>query len=666
MIIPRKIKKNVMMKQFFLLLLTIIIVIGCSTEELDYQPIKNEDTRSSGELPYDLLGYGYDITGEFGVPGAKARVIDVKRLDEENPTKRYFEKNIYRSTTQKYTSGTDIADLTYKLGVEASLSRPATAKSDEIGAFLGANFNSTNSYRYVSAYSETFATYGTLFKKIDLNADIVILKQYLDERFVSDAKTMNPDKFIEKYGTHVLGNEHLGGVLKMFYHSKSTETKNVRYHKAGFQFAVSRILNLSFGGDYTMEEVRKNTQQKFKVTSVGGSGSLAGSVSIDKDGNVSQTFSATDWLKSIDERTSVMIGADKEKVYPIYDFVPENRKTVIKQAYEKYINSKVFDVVNTGIEIPYRQINGPGNSSQGGGVAVTDLDKNGQPDLILMCNDNNTPNKFWYWVIYDVDLDGRNGRQSQRFQVPVTVSNTNSGAAIALGDINRNGKDDILFMALDRGSDGRSFSFRYVIGWDIKPDGNCTSFSPACKIGTNMGTRADGAGVALYDINGNGRLDLVLMLNDAPKGGKNQFRYKIFYDLSNSGNSWSSVSENYHVPVKFGTQADGAGITIGNIDLNPRPEIILTAYDDPDGYNNFRYMVLHNVDRTGNPATITPYWTYRGCGNNGAGADAQLCDIDGNGIPDLFFMCVDASTPDSFRYYIGHDLNSDGELGYIR
>lgn len=452
----------------------------------------------------------------------------------------------------------------------------------------------------------------------------------------------------------------------MFYHSKSTETKNMRYHKAGFKLAVSKILNLSFGSDYTMDEVKKNSQQKFEVSSVGGNGSLAGSVSIDKDGNVSQTFSVTDWLKSIGEETSVMIGADKEKVYPIYDFVPDNRKEIIKQAYDKYINSKVFDVVNTGIEIPFRQINGPGNSTQGGGVAVTDLNKNGKPDIILMCNDDNTPNRFWYWVVYDVDLDGRNDRQSQRFQVPVTFSNTNSGAAIALGDINRNGKDDIIFMALDDGRDGRSFSFRYVIGWDIKPDGSCTSYNQTGQIGTDMGTRADGAGVALYDINGNGRLDMLLMLYDAPKGGQNQFRYKIYYDLSDNGYGWGSVSENYFVPIKFGTQANGAGVTIGNIDLNPRPDIIFTAYDDPDGPNNFRYMILHNVDRTGNPASITPFYTHRGCGHNGAGADAQLCDIDGNGISDLLFMCVDAATPDTFRYFIGHDLNSDGELGYIR
>lgn len=181
-----------------------------------------------------------------------------------------------------------------------------------------------------------------------------------------------------------------------------------------------------------------------------------------------------------------------------------------------------------------------------------------------------------------------------------------------------------------------------------------------------MGRKADGAGIALYDINDNGILDMILMQYDAPSGGPNQFRYKIYYDLSSDGKSWTGTSVNYYVPTTFGRTADGAGVTVGNIDTDPRPDIILTAYDDPDGANNFRYMVLHNVDKSGNPVSVTPYFTYKGCGNHGAGADGQLCDIDGNGIPDLFFMCIDDATPNSFRYIIGHDLNSDGALSYIR
>ena len=162
-------------------------------------------------------------------------------------------------------------------------------------------------------------------------------------------------------------------------------------------------------------------------------------IRIDQNGDVDKTISASEWLRSINESTSVMIGADRDKVYPIYEFVPIGKRDVIKRAYEEYIQSKVFDIVNTAIPIPVRQVNGLGNDNQGGGVVIKDIDKNGQPDLILMGNDDNTPNRFWYWVIFNTDADGMNGRQSQRFWVPKTVSDVDRGAAIAIGDIDKNG-----------------------------------------------------------------------------------------------------------------------------------------------------------------------------------------------------------------------------------
>lgn len=648
-----------------ILLLLGLLFTCCVNNEMDLILDDSSDviTRSSGDGKYDLLGYGYDITGQFGALAHKARVIDVENLIQDDAS--IFEKNIYRVTSYDYTSESDLYELTRVLGIKSSYSEPVTAKNDEMKFMLGGSQLGENvSYSYTSLYSQTFATYSHLFAKVSLNADLARLTEYVSSQFLEDVNSMKPMDFILKYGTHVLANVHLGGALKMLYQSKATEAKSKQIHEAGFKFSVANIFSFNFGSDYTIENARKNTQQKMVVRSVGGEGSMDFTIRIDQNGDVDKTISASEWLRSINESTSVMIGADRDKVYPIYEFVPIGKRDVIKRAYEEYIQSKVFDIVNTAIPIPVRQVNGLGNDNQGGGVVIKDIDKNGQPDLILMGNDDNTPNRFWYWVIFNTDADGMNGRQSQRFWVSKTVSDVDRGAAIAIGDIDKNGMDDLVFMALD--DNKGTLSFRYVIGWDLNVDGSCRYFSDKVIIPTNMGRKADGAGIALYDINGNGILDMILMQYDAPSGGPNQFRYKIYYDLSSDGKSWTGTSVNYYVPTTFGRTADGAGVTVGNIDTDPRPDIILTAYDDPDGANNFRYMVLHNVDKSGNPVSVTPYFTYKGCGNHGAGADGQLCDIDGNGIPDLFFMCIDDATPNSFRYIIGHDLNSDGALSYIR
>ncbi len=62
--------------------------------------------------------------------------------------------------------------------------------------------------------------------------------------------------------------------------------------------------------------------------------------------------------------------------------------------------------------------------------------------------------------------------------------------------------------------------------------------------------------------------------------------------------SWGSTIQ---VPG-VGAGAYGAGIAFVNLEANPRPEIILMAYDNSAGSKNFRYKIGWNVrhERRGN------------------------------------------------------------------
>jgi hypothetical protein len=161
------------------------------------------------------------------------------------------------------------------------------------------------------------------------------------------------------------------------------------------------------------------------------------------------------------------------------------------------------------------------------------------------------------------------------------------------------------------------------------------------------------------------------MAYDNPPGG-NTFRYKIGWNIATNGvaSSWIAMIE---VPG-VGWEGQGAGIAIANLDSNPRPEIVLMAYDNPSGGNTFRYKIGWNVATNG----VASSWGYvnevSGVGHEGQGADLAIYDINGNGKPDIVLMAYDnPAGANSFRFKIGwdfvstmsHEDNDNQFVGYV-
>jgi hypothetical protein len=249
------------------------------------------------------------------------------------------------------------------------------------------------------------------------------------------------------------------------------------------------------------------------------------------------------------------------------------------------------------------------------------------------------------------------------FYTTAGFGDSGQGAGLAVGSIDANPAQDMVILAYDN-PDGPN-NFRYQIAWNLDRDGKPTSWSGAVNTPWSGVTQVDGvgdegqgAGARLIDLNGNGRPELVLMAYDNPNGG-NTFRYKIGWDLDLSGiaSSWSAVVE----VAGVGDEGQGAGIAFATLDGNPRPEMILMAYDNPSGGNTFRYRIGWNVDANGIAASWSNPIEVGGVGNEGQGADVDLVDLDGNGRPEMILMAYD--NPDGkndYRYRIGWNLGTDG------
>jgi len=200
-------------------------------------------------------------------------------------------------------------------------------------------------------------------------------------------------------------------------------------------------------------------------------------------------------------------------------------------------------------------VGGFGYESQGGGCAVTDLNRNGLPDLILMAVDNPPhANSFFYRVAFDLGSSGAYSSLSPTYGVE-GVGDEASGGGLAVADLDQNGIPDLLFMAIDNPPGPNQF--RYRIAYNVGRDGDYSSLSGLLAPAGSIGNDCQGGGAAFTDIDGDAHPDLVLLAVDNPPG-ENRFWYQVLYDLDSEGRPRSQT--NVHGCGSPGTEGQGAGV----------------------------------------------------------------------------------------------------------
>ena len=307
----------------------------------------------------------------------------------------------------------------------------------------------------------------------------------------------------------------------------------------------------------------------------------------------------------------------------------------------------------------YVTTEGVGNEGDGADLAVWDLDGNGIQDILLLAYDAPSgPNNIRYKIGYDVTAHGIPRRWTNGFVLLPGMGNEGQGTGVELTDLNNNGRPEMIVLVYDNPTGPNNL--RYRIGWDANNRGKTSNWSRTYMV-SGMGDEGQGAGIAVANIDKDPRPDLVVAVYDNP-AGLNNFRYKIGWNLSAGGavTSWSNVTQVDGV----GNEGQGAGVAITNLDSNPRPEMLLMAYDNPAGPNNFRVKIGWNLNTSGIATSWSNFTSYSGVGNEGQGAGIRLLDANGNGRPEMILLAYDnPSGPNTFRFEIARDLTTTGGLG---
>lgn len=247
--------------------------------------------------------------------------------------------------------------------------------------------------------------------------------------------------------------------------------------------------------------------------------------------------------------------------------------------------------------------------------------------------------------------------------VPDWFSFENQGGNIALADLDGSGQQDILVLLVDHPL-GQNQGL-YKVGKNLDSQGAPTGgWGDWQAIPDWFSAENQGAGIAVADLSGNGRPDLIVFMIDNPVG-KNRGIYKVGKDLDANGKvtgGWTAWTD---VPDWFSWENDGGSIAVADMDGDGRPELLVFMIDAPLGLNKGLYKIGRGLDGNG---SVTGGWTGwmpvpNWFSDHNQGAGIAVTDLQNDGSRDVvFFQIDDAPTQNQAFFKIAPKMAVNGAV----
>jgi hypothetical protein len=242
--------------------------------------------------------------------------------------------------------------------------------------------------------------------------------------------------------------------------------------------------------------------------------------------------------------------------------------------------------------------------------------------------------------------------------VPDWAFAENAGAGVAVADLSGDGSLDVVVLAVDD-RDGANAGF-YRVGRAVDRAATVGTWGAWQVVPDWFPWRNEGAGIAIVDVAGDGRLDLVVFMVDAPDG-PNRAYYRVGRGLDADGvvtGGWTLWVE---IPDWFPWVNAGADVAVADVAGDGRLDLVVFMVDAPDGPNAGYYrsgpLGVDGVVTAWRPWVAVPdwrFWENQGCG-------VAVADLDGDGTPELLVLAVDSPAGQNGGYYsVGWRLDGRG------
>lgn len=341
------------MKLLFFLLLSGSLLISCSNNEEIFEICNSElSPRSAGDEEYDVLGMGYDVTGEYLHPlSVKNPVLNIKKYKQDH------EGRLITGTPSfgydKMVSGYNSTDYVKKITEESKVKvNMQFGNAKDTMACFSQSITNTFKSEYSRSTKYSFASLDAIrnVKYIRINDEISDVSQYLSDEFTEDLKRLSADRIVERYGTHVLTDFIIGGRYKLIFRSviakqmdSSTKRKAV---ESSFGLSLKKIgFNVNIENTTQTEEslAIENQAKELYVLFYGGSGT---NLKYDLEKGMPTGIDIQGWENSVKLNNANLTSINWEETYPIYEFIQNPiMKQEVKAAVERYIEKQQLKIL---------------------------------------------------------------------------------------------------------------------------------------------------------------------------------------------------------------------------------------------------------------------------------------------------------------------------------
>jgi len=234
-----------------------------------------------------------------------------------------------------------------------------------------------------------------------------------------------------------------------------------------------------------------------------------------------------------------------------------------------------------------------GVENQGAGIAVANFGNAGLGLVVFQVEHRVPgPNIGRYRIGRRLDAQGNvTGGWSNWQVVPNWTSWRDQGAAVAVADLDGDGRPELFVFHIDdfhTDNPMRPNKGFYRVGIGLAPDGTVSSWSNWFPVDW-FSWFNQGAGIAVADIDGNGRPEIIIFQIDNPPQ-ENAGWFRVGWNLDNQG----AVQDGWGPWVKFdgwgSWEDEGGGLALASFG-GGRPKAIVFHVDNPPGLNAGLYAV---------------------------------------------------------------------------
>ena len=235
------------------------------------------------------------------------------------------------------------------------------------------------------------------------------------------------------------------------------------------------------------------------------------------------------------------------------------------------------------IEIP----NWGSNENQGGGIAVANFGVDGLGLVVFQVQHVVPgPNNGLFRIGRKLDANGNvTGGWTNWMQVPNWISWRDQGAAIAVSDIDGDGQPDLVVFHIDDfHTDNPNLPNQafYRVGTKLTVDGQVGTWTDWIQVDW-FSWFNQGAGVALADLDGNGRPEIVIFQIDDPPGENAGF-YRVGWNLDTQGRVQDGWGPWVAIDGWRSFEDEGGGFALASIGAG-RPKAVIFHVDNPPQLN---------------------------------------------------------------------------------